>query len=154
MQTQRQLQTSLEAHGQYISSLIAPEATAAYLGTEPDALLEGLPPLEAVMGQEGREGRSPQPPAVAGGLQEWRQGSTWELGHSSATGRVQPPHFPLVPSSLLSTCHRRALICIRQFSPPRGLPYCWQGSWACWYRSNVGVIMRIGFLNEINMVSI
>ena len=98
MQTQRQLQVSLEAHGQYISSLIEPETTASYMGTDSDSLLEELPPLELAMGHGGARGdlppmQSPNPSPLPAGPQEWQQGSTW--GHSSATGNIRPPptHF-------------------------------------------------------------
>lgn len=96
---------SLEAHGQYISSLIEPEETAAYLGTDPDALLAGLPPVELAMGATVKDLHSPQPHlGRANCLQEWRQGSTWEMGHSSGTpgGRMPPQLFSRVRFGLLS----------------------------------------------------
>lgn len=96
LQTQRQLQVSLEAHGKYISSLIEPETSSPYSNSAEDALLDTLPPLELAISQ-GADALKAAPelnPAL------WGPNPTWELSHSSATCLPLPELQSLVSSEI------------------------------------------------------
>ena len=93
LQTQRQLQVSLEAHGKYISSLIEPETSSPYSSTAADdALLDTLPPLELAISQGTDTLKAP--PELNPAL--WEQNPTWDISHSSATCLPLPELHPLV----------------------------------------------------------
>lgn len=92
MQTQRQLQTSLEAHGRYISSLIEPQASVEPVKHDNNSLLDMLPPLELAVPDALQKHFSETPLSGA------NLGSSWDLGRSSGTHVNMPGRLSAVSS--------------------------------------------------------
>ena len=81
MQTQRQLQVSLETHGRYISSLIDSEAVPPVANSDP--LLDNLPSLELDLEDLPAVPVNNRPDVGAAENFDHR----WMLGHSTSSDR-------------------------------------------------------------------
>ena len=126
LQTQRQLQVSLEAHGKYISSLIEPETSSPYTGNGDDALLDTLPPLELAISQG--PGAAKMPTGL--GPIPFSANLSLDISRSSATCLSPFQSQPLVrPTSA------GGMICFLKAGDPQSTP---SGVFACQHDKDTG----------------